>query len=90
MLAARSPHSSAPAIIKLLLKNGANPSLPDFHSWTALLRASWNGREPNVSVLLTGVDGRVSNVNERDRGGWTAIMRAAWYAHLCSFNDFNN
>lgn len=84
MLAARSGSPEAPKIIKLLIQRGANPSERDFHTWTALLRAAWNGREQNVRALLDGANGRSSDVNELDRSGWSAVMRAAW---LVSSND---
>jgi ankyrin repeat protein len=83
MLAARSSNANASKLIQSLLKHGAQPPAKDFHSWTALLRAAWNGREQNVRTLIDGVDGRASDVNERDRAGWSAIMRAAWLVLSC-------
>ncbi|KAI9030252.1 hypothetical protein DFJ74DRAFT_656004 [Hyaloraphidium curvatum] len=85
MVASRPPRT-LPGVIRALLANGADPGLRDFHSWTALLRAAWNGREDAVRTLLQGVESRgrrvASDPDEKDRGGWTAVMRAAWNAHL--------
>jgi ankyrin repeat protein len=64
-------------VIRLLLAQHADLSIPDFGGNTPLLHAALRGRTEAVRLLIaTGAD-----VNLASRPGWTPLMAAAWEGH---------
>ncbi|KAJ3331029.1 hypothetical protein HDU93_009966 [Gonapodya sp. JEL0774] len=77
MLAARRGNTAAARAL-LASTPPPSPSLRDAHSWTALHRACWNGRDLLVVLLI---DQAGASVDEPDASGWTGLMRASWNGH---------
>ncbi|KXS12140.1 ankyrin [Gonapodya prolifera JEL478] len=80
MLAARRGNLKAVCAL-LAARDVSAPVLSarDAHSWTALLRACWNGKTDVVELLI---DSGGAVVDETDSSGWTGLMRASWNGHI--------
>ncbi len=68
-------------IVKLLLKNRANPNLQDNDGWTALMTASrFSNTESSIEIveLLLKYG---ANPNLQDNDGWTALILASRFSN---------
>jgi ankyrin repeat protein len=66
-----------PAVVRLLLESGADPTIATLRGSTPLLEASCGGHLEVVRLLL-GLPGGKATLNHRDRRGDTALWRACF------------
>jgi hypothetical protein len=64
------------AVVRQLIKNGANVNLPDGKGYTPLSLAVSRGHQAILKLLLATDN---INPNARDREGYTALSTAVWY-----------